>query len=316
MCYAIVVENVGRIKEVTKMLNNYVKQFMTYLHVEKNASELTIRHYRADLDMFSRFLMVEHIKCLEDVDHYVIRLFLTHLYDRQLSRKSVSRIISCLRSFYKYMEREKIVTTNPLIHIHLPKQDKKLPSFLYTDELEHLFTVSDTSKPLGQRDQAILELFYATGIRVSECVSLTMDQVDFSFGMIKVIGKGRKERYVPVGQYALDALQTYIKDGRETLITKADEKTEVIFLNARGNPITTEGIRYILDQLVKKSSLTIDIHPHKLRHTFATHLLNEGADLRSVQELLGHENLSSTQIYTHVTKDRLRHVYMQSHPRA
>lgn len=298
------------------MLSNYVEQFVTYLQVEKNASELTIRHYRLDIDMFSRFLVIENIESIEEVDHHVIRLFLTYLYDRKLSRKSVSRIISCLRSFYKFLEREKIVSDNPLIHTYLPKQEKKLPSFLYTDELEELFTVSDLLTPLGQRNQAILELFYATGIRVSECVSLTIRQIDFTIGMAHVIGKGRKERYVPLGQYAIDALQTYINDGRKSLLTKAAEKTDIIFLNARGNPITTEGIRYILDQLVKKSSLTINIHPHKLRHTFATHLLNEGADLRSVQELLGHENLSSTQIYTHVTKDRLRHVYLQSHPRA
>lgn len=298
------------------MLSNYVEQFVTYLHVEKNASELTIRHYQLDIDMFSRFLEIENIQKIEEVDHQVIRLFLTYLYDRKLSRKSVSRIISCLRSFYKFLQREKIVSDNPLIHTHLPKQEKKLPSFLYTDELEELFTISDLSTPLGQRNQAILELFYATGIRVSECVSLTMKQVDFTMGVAHVIGKGRKERYVPLGQYAIEALQTYINDGRKLLLNKAAEDSDIIFLNARGNPITTEGIRYILDQLVKQSSLTINIHPHKLRHTFATHLLNEGADLRSVQELLGHENLSSTQIYTHVTKDRLRHVYLQSHPRA
>lgn len=297
-------------------LTNQVDSFITYLHVEKNASSLTIDHYRLDIEMFTTFLTTENIFAYGEVDQRVIRLFLTRLHERKLARTSVSRIISCLRSFYKYLERESLIIENPFIHIHLPKQEKHLPSFFYENELEELFAVSDRSTATGQRDQAILELLYATGMRVSECVTLTSKQLDLHMGIVNVIGKGRKERYLPIGQYAIEALESYLQDGREQLLHKASEKTDRIFLNARGKAITDEGIRYILEQLMKKTSLTVSMHPHKLRHTFATHLLNEGADLRSVQELLGHENLSSTQIYTHVTKDRLRHVYKNTHPRA
>jgi len=294
----------------------YLEQFLTYLHVEKNASELTIQHYQLDIELFDSFLSTENITKIEDVDYQNIRTFLAYLYDRELSRKSVSRIISCLRSFYKFLEREEVIEHNPFIHIHLPKQEKNIPSFFYEDELEKMFTVSDLTTALGQRDQAILEILYASGMRVSECVSLTLQQIDYHMGVINVIGKGRKERFIPIGEYAQEALKTYIDDGRKALLKKSHEMTNIVFLNARGIAITDQGIRYILDQIVKRAALTVDIPPHKLRHTFATHLLNEGADLRTVQELLGHENLSSTQVYTHVTKDRLRHVYKNTHPRA
>lgn len=290
--------------------------FIEYLEVEKNASEYTIHFYKQDLHMFFQFLENEHIDHITDVDAQTVRIFLTELYERKLSRKTVSRTLSCLRSFYKFLEKDSLIETNPFIHIPLPKQEQYIPDFFYEEELAALFSVSDLSSPLGQRDQAMLELFYATGIRVSECQSLQLQQVDFSLGFINVIGKGRKERFIPFGQYAHDSLQTYIKDGRRTLLQETEMQTDYLFLNARGNPLTTRGIYHILQNIVKKAALNVKIHPHKLRHTFATHLLNEGADLRSVQELLGHEHLSSTQIYTHITKDRLRNVYMNSHPRA
>lgn len=297
-------------------VEQYLKGFLAYLHVEKNASDLTIEHYQLDIKLFESFLLEEGIMSLEDVKYQHIRVFLAQLYDRKLSRRTVSRIISCLRSFYKFLEREQYINHNPFIHIHLPKQEQNIPSFFYEDELEKMFAVNDLTKPLGQRDQAVLEVLYASGMRVSECVSLTLQQIDLQMGIVNVIGKGRKERYIPIGEYAVDALKSYIADGREELLRKTNERTNYVFLNSRGMPITDQGIRYILNQIVKKAALTVDIHPHKLRHTFATHLLNEGADLRSVQELLGHENLSSTQIYTHVTKDRLKHIYKNTHPRA
>ncbi|HET7657777.1 MAG TPA: tyrosine-type recombinase/integrase, partial [Bacillales bacterium] len=178
------------------------------------------------------------------------------------------------------------------------------------------FSVFDVSTPLGQRNQAILELLYAAGIRVSECCGLTMKDIDFFMETVLVKGKGRKERYVPVGSCALEAMQCYIQDGRQSLLEKTDQQTETVFLNYRGGPLSTRSIRNILNDLVQKAAVNIHISPHVLRHTFATHLLNEGADLRAVQELLGHAHLSTTQIYTHVTKERLREVYMQHHPRA
>lgn len=290
--------------------------FVAYLQIEKNASPYTIEYYQDDLQSFFHFLKGEGITSLKDVDPQVVRVYLTQLFNQALSRKSVSRKISSLRSFYKYLEREDDTYTNPFVHIHLPKQERAVPGFLYMEELEKLFEVNDMADPLGQRDQALLEILYGTGIRVSECQGLLLKDIDFSVGTILVRGKGRKERYVPFGRFAEIALETYLTEGRVLLLEKAKSNTDAVFLNARGAPLTTRGIRLILDKMVDKAALTINLHPHKLRHTFATHLLNEGADLRTVQELLGHENLSSTQIYTHVTKSHLRDIYMKTHPRA
>ncbi|WP_284139940.1 tyrosine recombinase XerC [Virgibacillus sp. LDC-1] len=292
------------------------KQFMEYLQIEKNASPYTVKYYQNDLETFFLFMEQEGLTELAEIDYRVVRLFLTTLYSRKLSRRSVSRNISSLRSFYRFLERENIVTGNPFVQVSLPKAGKSIPGFLYTEELEKLFEVSDLSSSLGQRNQAILEVLYATGMRVSECQNLKLVDIDFAIGTMFVKGKGNKERYIPFGRFAEAALETYIQDGRKQLIEKSGNTTDAVFLNARGNPLTVRGIRLILNKLVEQASLTIHVHPHKLRHTFATHMLNEGADLRTVQELLGHENLSSTQIYTHVTKDRLRTVYMNSHPRA
>lgn len=269
-----------------------------------------------DLETFFTFLNQEGIKRLQDVDYQVIRLFLTVLYDQKISRRSVSRKISSLRSFYKFLERDNQVSGNPFIQVKLPKADKPIPGFLYMEELEKLFEVNDLSDPIGQRNQAIIETLYATGMRVSECQGMVLDDLDFIIGTMLIKGKGRKERYIPFGRFAEIALETYINDGRKKLAEKSKTATNSLFLNARGNPLTVRGIRLILNKIVEKAALTVQVYPHKLRHTFATHMLNEGADLRTVQELLGHENLSSTQIYTHVTKDRLRNVYMNSHPRA
>lgn len=295
---------------------DYVQDFVEHLQIEKNASPYTIKYYQNDLLTFLAFLNQEGVDELSVVDFHVVRLFLTQLYDQKLSRRSVSRKISSLRGFFKFLERENIVLSNPFNQVLLPKQEKTIPGFLYEEELAKLFDVNDLSSPTGQRDQALLEILYATGMRVSECQNLTLTSIDFSIGTVLVTGKGRKERYIPFGQFAATALLAYINDGRDKLVAKAKASTENVFLNARGTPLTTRGVRHILTNMVKKAALTVHVHPHKLRHTFATHMLNAGADLRTVQELLGHESLSSTQIYTHVTKDHLRNVYMDSHPRA
>ncbi|WP_147209678.1 tyrosine recombinase XerC [Oceanobacillus sojae] len=291
-------------------------QFIEYLQIEKNASPYTVQYYRSDLETFEAFMQREGINDLREVSYREVRIFLTELYDAALSRRSVSRKISSLRSFYRFLERENLVLENPFKQLTLPKAEKPVPGFLYEEELENLFCVSDLTSDLGQRDQALLEVLYGTGIRVSECQQLQLKDIDFSIGTIFVKGKGRKERYVPFGSFAAAALEKYLINGRENLLNKSNNMTENVFLNARGNPITTRGIRTVLNKIVEKASLNIQIHPHKLRHTFATHMLNEGADLRSVQELLGHESLSSTQIYTHVSKEHLKKAYMKSHPRA
>lgn len=296
--------------------NQLQEEFSLYLKIEKNVSPYTLQYYNQDLNDFKAFLKQEEILKFTDVDDRLVRFFLTHLYAKKLSRKSVARKISSLRTFYKYLEREKISTSNPFLMISLPKIEQTLPHFLYEKELSELFTISDLTKPLGQRNQALLEIMYATGIRVSECVNLTIDAIDFSLQTILVMGKGRKERYIPFGSFAEDALRIYIDEGREELLKKNLAGTEYLFLNSNGKQLTARGVRYVLGKIVSDAALTIHIHPHALRHTFATHMLNAGADLRSVQELLGHDHLSSTQVYTHVTKDRLKDVYMKAHPRA
>ncbi|WP_407272171.1 tyrosine recombinase XerC [Radiobacillus sp. PE A8.2] len=295
---------------------DYGKSFLEYLQIEKNASPYTVKFYLQDLESFFSFISREGVNSFDAVDYQMVRIYLTMLYEQKLSRRSVSRKISSLRSFFRFLEREQKVESNPFVNVTLPKASQPVPEFLYKEELKQLFSVSDISTPTGQRNQAILELMYATGIRVSECIGLSIEDIDFYLGTILVTGKGRKERYIPFGRFAETALQQYINHGRLVLSEHTDKHTSKLFLNHRGAPITAKGIAYILEKLVEQAALTINIHPHKLRHTFATHMLNEGADLRAVQELLGHEHLSTTQIYTHVTKDHLRNIYMNSHPRS
>lgn len=290
--------------------------FKRYLQIEKNASEHTVKSYIKDLEEFMLFMETEGLQNMEDIDQHSTRLFLTELYEKKLSRRTVSRKISSLRGFFRFLEREEITSANPFVSIMQPKKSQPVPGFLYEEELDALFKVNDLTDPLGQRDQAILEILYGAGIRVSEASGLTLSRIDFTVGSMLVNGKGGKERYVPFGHYAHIALERYISEGRAKLSGKAGDTTDRLLLNARGTALTERGIRMILKKMVDKTALSIHVHPHKLRHTFATHLLNEGADLRAVQELLGHSSLSSTQIYTHVTKDQLRKVYMNSHPRA
>ncbi|CAM4022587.1 recombinase XerC [Bacillus manliponensis] len=290
--------------------------FVEYLQIERNYSKYTIAGYQNDIEHFVQFMKRENISSFMDVTYVDVRLYLTTLHEEKLARKSVARKVSSLRSLYRFLMREGYREDNPFALASLPKKEWSIPKFFYMEELEKLFDVPDISKPLGQRDQALLELMYATGIRVSECVNLQLADIDFSVGTILVMGKGKKQRYVPFGSYAQDALLTYIENGRKELEKKAKEHSQMVFLNAKGTALTARGVRYILNELIKKASLTMRIHPHMIRHTFATHMLNEGADLRTVQELLGHENLSTTQIYTHVSKERLRSVYMMHHPRA
>ncbi|GAE91640.1 site-specific tyrosine recombinase [Gracilibacillus boraciitolerans JCM 21714] len=298
---------------------NYYKEwlkYLEYLQIEKNASKSTIEAYEKDLAHFFRFLTSENLESLSLVNYAIIRTYLTTLYEQGLVKRSISRHISTLRSFFKFLIREKIVLENPLVHLQLPRTPYKIPEFLYQEEINKLFDAIDRSSKLGKRNLALLEVLYGTGIRVSECVHITMDKIDFELQTILVLGKGNKERYVPFGDYAEKALVHYINESRSLLITEKSQPQNFLFLNARGNPLTARGVRLIINKQVEEAALTFQIHPHKLRHSFATHLLDNGADLRAVQELLGHTNLSSTQIYTHVSKDRLKKVYHTAHPRA
>ena len=296
-------------------VNNSLKLFIEYLQIEKNYSQYTIEHYQHDIREFIMFMSEQGLSNLEDVEYSDTRIFLTRLFNQQLSRKSVARKISCMRSFYKFLLREKLTSDNPFSLVSIPKSEKRLPDFFYEEELAKLFEACETESVLGKRNKAILELLYGTGIRVGECSKIQLRDIDFSLSTVLVRGKGKKERYVPFGSFAHDALEDYINNGRKEIL-KEKEDHHYLFVNFRGGPLTDRGIREILNKLIEKSALTGKIHPHKLRHTFATHMMSNGADMRTVQELLGHAFLSSTQVYTHVTKEHLRNIYMSHHPRA
>lgn len=296
-------------------VNNSLKIFIEYLQIEKNYSQYTIEHYQHDIREFFLFMSEQGIERLDNVEYSDTRIYLTKLFNQQLSRKSVARKISCMRSFYKFLLREKQVEDNPFSLVSIPKLEKRLPDFFYEEELSELFKACETETVLGKRNKALLELLYATGIRVGECSKIQLKDLDLSLSTVLVHGKRRKERYVPFGSFAHDALEDYILNGRKDLL-KEKEDHGYLFLNFRGGPLTDRGIREILNKLIEQSALTGKIHPHKLRHSFATHMMSNGADMRTVQELLGHAFLSSTQVYTHVTKEHLRNIYLSHHPRA
>lgn len=299
------------------MLNNPTEalmHFIKYVQLEKNFSVHTVREYEADITQFLHFLEQEGVYCLTEVEYLHARLYVTKLYEENMARTSISRKISSIRSFFRYLNREVDLDDAPFRSLYHPKKEERLPSFFYEEELQQLFAASSGEDEKSIRNMAILELLYATGIRVSECVSVEVNQIDFAYSILRVMGKGRKERIVPFGQYAHDALTRYMEEVRPKLIKNKDHQR--LFVNMRGGELTARGVRHILSEMMEEASLHSKIYPHMLRHTFATHLLNNGADLRTVQELLGHAHLSSTQVYTHVTKEHLRNTYMNTHPRA
>lgn len=292
------------------MLDSY----MTYIQLEKNYSAHTVAHYRKDLDDFFAFLQAEGIAEIREVEYLHARNYVTALYEKKFSRATVSRKISAVRSFFKYCNREFGLSEEAFRSLHHPKKHERLPRFFYEEELETLFESVSGEDKLSIRNLALFELLYATGMRVSECTSIRLMDLDRTMQIVKVLGKGKKERYIPYGQFAHDALEHYIAEVRPRLMK--NQNHSVLFVNSRGEPLTDRGVRYILSECIKKASLNTAVYPHMIRHTFATHLLNNGADMRTVQELLGHAHLSSTQVYTHVTKEHLRNTYLNAHPRA
>lgn len=288
--------------------------FQRYLANEKHYSAQTVTAYLSDFDQFVAFLEEAGIATLGDVTYRDIRLYLAELHRKGLARHTVSRHLSSLRSAYHYFVQQGILTENPFLYVQAAKPGLKLPDFFYEDELAPLFEAASGRKPLELRDRALLEFLYATGARVSECTGLELEQLDMTTSMVLLHGKGGKDRYVPFGEYCQRALQDYFANGRANLVRDKDERH--VFVNYRGQQLTSQGVEYILNQLVKKSASNLAIHPHKLRHSFATHLLNHGADIRTVQELLGHSSLSTTQIYTHLSKETLRQNYQSYFPRA
>lgn len=295
-------------------MEEQVKLFLKYLNYQKGYSENTIINYENDIKEFLEFLNKENIDNLKEVNYSIVRFYLMDLYNKKFSRNSVSRKLSSLRSFFKYLHNEEIVKINPFSLISSPKKEKKLPKFLYNEDIEKIFNVPNINTVLGKRDSLILELLYDTGVRVGELVNIKINDINYDDRSIKILGKGNKERIVLYGTYAEIALKEYLNNGRNELLK--GKNNEYLILNANGNNITTRGIRLIIDKIIKQACLNTHISPHTLRHTFATHLLENGSDLLTVKELLGHSSLSSTQIYTHVTNERLRSIYLKSHPRA
>lgn len=291
-----------------------IERFLQVLRVEKNYSTHTLNHYSKDLRQFQDYLKQQQIDAFGAVSYLSVRSYLADLNAKEYAKRSVSRKLSALRSFYSFLLREGVVETSPFSYIQTPKREKKLPKFMYTDEMLALLQAPDRSTPAGLRDAALMELLYASGMRVSELVGLDTDSIDARSGIALVFGKGAKERYVPVGEHALQALDAYMRRGRPHLAKNAHERA--LFLNANGGRLTDRSVRRVIDKYVGRLAQARRISPHTLRHSFATHMLEAGADLRTVQELLGHAHLSTTQIYTHVTRDHLQTIYNQAHPRA
>lgn len=289
-------------------------RYLNYLKAERNFSPYTVRNYTTDLLDFFQLVKTRGVGSLGEVDKHILRDYLAHLSDRKLVKASIARKMSALRSFFGYLVREDIIDTNPAAAISSPKLEKRLPSFLTVEETVRLLTIPDLAKPEGLRDRALMELLYASGLRVSELVSLNLEQVNLETGEVRVWGKGAKERVVLIGKPAAAALSAYISEGRPKLTGK--KATGALFLNRYGERIITRQVEKILEKYARIAGIGKRVHPHLLRHTFATHLLDGGADLRVVQELLGHADLSSTQIYTHVTKSKAKRVYLSAHPMA
>lgn len=301
-----------------------IDEFIDYLKSQKGYSPHTLRSYRVDLKQFSQFLMDKRPQerdgeppvDWESTDLGEIREYLAGLYGR-CKRKTIARKLSAVRSFFAFAEKRGLTATNPAAEISTPKQEQYIPTYLPVDQMFSLLEVPDRGKPLGLRDLALLEVLYSCGLRVSEVVGLNLGSIDFRERLVRVLGKGNKERIVPIGKKAAGVLREYLEVSR-VVREKSGANTErdPLFMNARGRRLSTRSVENIVKRYGRECGLLTDISPHALRHTFATHLLDGGADLRSVQELLGHVSLSTTQKYTHVSLDKLMEVYDRAHPRS
>ena len=291
-----------------------VERFLDRLATERDFSAHTLRAYRADLGQFRMFLLEAHVAGPQRVNHMVLRKYMAHLRAKAYSKSTLARKLSSLRSFYKFLCRDGLAETNPVAAVRTPRQESRLPHFLSSEDVARLLDSPDASKA-GLRDRAILEVLYSTGLRVSELVALDIEDVDMRAGVAIARGKGKRERLALVGRPAIGALRAYLAV-RQPDEEKQKRDGNAVFLNRYGTRLTTRGVRRVLDKHIKLTCLDGRTSPHTLRHSFATHLLDSGADLRSIQELLGHANIVSTQIYTHLTAERLREIYDKAHPRA
>jgi integrase/recombinase XerC len=298
-------------------MEKIVRGYIEYLETERNYSAHTILSYETDLMSLVQFLRNEKIESFDQVHKESLRAFIGFLLDKGFGQRSVARKIASLRSFFKYLQRHKIVKVNPALVLITPKVGKRLPVFLDELSMRKLLLSSDHSGPNKKRDLAIMELFYSTGIRLSELINLTLNDLKQREGLIKVKGKGRKERFVPVGNKALSVINEYLATRRDLLLAEQRIHNErSLFVTGKGRKLYPQAVGRIVRKYIGAVSEIEKKSPHVLRHTFATHLLNHGADIRAVKELLGHESLSTTQVYTHVSSARMKKVYEESHPKA
>lgn len=290
-----------------------IDDYLEFLKYQKNYSDYTIKSYENDIMEYFNYINSEGLN-YKDIEYSDIRFYLMYLKDNKKDNNaSIDRKLSALRGFYKYLVNENILHNNVFSLVNGPKKSKKLPRYFDYNELEEMFLIPDTNTSLGQRDLLLLEMLYATGCRVGELVSIKVKDIDFNRRNILIVGKGNKERYLNYGEYCEDILNKYLNDG---YISLNKNNCDYLFLNNNGGVLTERGVRFILDKIIKQTGINKNISPHMIRHSFATHLLNEGCDLLTVQKLLGHESVKATQIYTHVTTDRLKEVYYHSFPRA
>lgn len=297
-------------------MEDNLKDFIHYLLVEKGLAKNTIISYERDLKSYIKYLKkVEAITAMNNVQRLQIIHFLKNLKEQGKSSKTLARHIASIRAFHQFLLREKAVDQDPSVHIESPQHERSLPKVLNMQEVETLLDSPKAHDHYGLRDKAMLELLYATGIRVSELINLKIGDVHLTMGFVRCFGKGNKERIIPIGKTAAGALERYLQEGRSHFVSKK-QRDESLFLNHHGRGLSRQGFWKILKRLAAEAGIEKDLTPHTLRHSFATHLLENGADLRAVQEMLGHADISTTQIYTHVTKTRLKDVYSQYHPRA
>ena len=297
-------------------MNKPEQEFLNHLLTVRKYSEKTVKSYQEDIDLFCEYIFKEGT-LMEEVDIISIRNFLTEELARGVSKRSCKRRLSSLRHFYKYMVNVGYINDNPFIFVSAPKTDKKYPHALYKEQIQELFKRNLERKGnLKNRDQAILYLLYYSGIRAAELVSLDVQSVSLKERVVRVLGKGNKERIIPFTPDCQKVVKEYIDNERKELLKKNKNLTPALFLNAKGERLTTRGLEYILDSIEEKTGLFVGLHPHILRHSFATHLLENGADLRVIQELLGHESINATQVYTHVTEEAMKETYEKAFPRA
>ena len=297
-------------------MNKPTLDFLNHLRYERNYSDQTIKSYGEDIDKFFDFINREGIQYFE-VDIIVIRNFLTDELNSGVSKRSCKRRLSSLRHFYKFLVEEGYVKDNPFIFVQSPKTETKYPHALYKEQVREILRENaKRTDDLALRDQAILSTLYYTGMRASELVNLTTQSVSLPKRLVRIVGKGNKERIVPFSEECKKDLERYIGYTRKELLAKSSELTSILFLNSNGKQLTTRGLEYILDSIEEKTGTFVGLHPHILRHSFATHLLENGADLRVIQELLGHTSINATQVYTHVTEEAMKKEYLSAHPRA